>query len=213
MLLPETPTPTPYKSSASGECRRACRPLHAVAVLTLLALPLAARAQQAGQVQQAAPAYAPAETPLLLDAMNADGTIEAYTKKEQLKLGKEREKLEKTLGGIKGMGKVPGVLFVVDPKNEEIAVSEAKKLGIPVVAIVDTNCDPDDINYVIPGNDDAIRAIRLVVSSFADACIDASQIRKGGGVDWQESVTAVTAQDGGPEVVRRGRAAPEPVEN
>ena len=112
-----------------------------------------------------------------LDAMVADGTIEAYTKKEQLKLGKEREKLEKTLGGIKGMGKVPGVLFVVDPKNEEIAVSEAKKLGIPVVAIVDTNCDPDDINYVIPGNDDAIRAIRLLTSKMADAVLDGVQAR------------------------------------
>jgi small subunit ribosomal protein S2 len=112
-----------------------------------------------------------------LDAMQADGTIEAYTKKEQLKLGKEREKLEKTLGGIKGMGKIPGALFVVDPKNEEIAVSEAKKLGIPVVAIVDTNCDPDDINYVIPGNDDAIRAIRLLTSKMADAILEGSQAR------------------------------------
>jgi small subunit ribosomal protein S2 len=112
-----------------------------------------------------------------LDAMVADGTIEAYTKKEQLKLAKDREKLEKTLGGIKGMGKVPGVLFVVDPKNEEIAVSEAKKLGIPVVAIVDTNCDPDDINYVIPGNDDAIRAIRLLSSKMADAVLDGVKAR------------------------------------
>ena len=112
-----------------------------------------------------------------LDAMVADGTIEAYTKKEQLKLAKEREKLEKTLGGIKGMGKVPGVLFVVDPKNEEIAVSEAKKLGIPVVAIVDTNCDPDDINYVIPGNDDAIRAIRLLSSKMADAVLEGVKAR------------------------------------
>jgi small subunit ribosomal protein S2 len=113
-----------------------------------------------------------------LDAMVADGTIEAYTKKEQLKLAKEREKLEGTLGGIKGMGKVPGVLFVVDPTNEEIAVSEAKKLGIPVVAIVDTNCDPDDINYVIPGNDDAIRAIRLLTSKMADAVLDGNQARQ-----------------------------------
>ena len=112
-----------------------------------------------------------------LDSMIADGTIEAYTKKEQLKLGKEREKLEKTLGGIKGMGRVPGMLFVVDPKNEEIAVSEAKKLGIPVVAIVDTNCDPDNIDYVIPGNDDAIRAIRLLTSKMADAVLEGAQAR------------------------------------
>ncbi|WP_136513706.1 30S ribosomal protein S2 [Geomonas edaphica] len=112
-----------------------------------------------------------------LDSMIADGTIEAYTKKEQLKLGKEREKLEKTLGGIKGMGRTPGMLFVVDPKNEEIAVSEAKKLGIPVVAIVDTNCDPDNIDYVIPGNDDAIRAIRLLTSKMADAVLEGAQAR------------------------------------
>jgi small subunit ribosomal protein S2 len=112
-----------------------------------------------------------------LDAMFADGTIEAYTKKERLQHEKEREKLEKTLGGIKGMGKLPGVLFVVDPQNEEIAVCEAKKLGIPVVAIVDTNCDPDKIDYVIPGNDDAIRAIRLLASKIADAVIEGRENR------------------------------------
>jgi small subunit ribosomal protein S2 len=112
-----------------------------------------------------------------LDSMVADGSIEAYTKKEALQLEKERQKLERTLGGIKGMGKVPGVLFVIDPKNEEIAVSEAKKLGIKVVAIVDTNCDPDDIDYIIPGNDDAIRAIRLLSSKMADAVIEGAQAR------------------------------------
>ncbi|CAG0965315.1 30S ribosomal protein S2 [Geobacteraceae bacterium] len=112
-----------------------------------------------------------------LDAMFADGSVEAYTKKEALRLEKEREKLEKTLGGIKGMGKVPGALFVVDPKNETIAISEAKKLGIPVVAVVDTNCDPDPIDYVIPGNDDAIRAIRLLTSKMADAVMEGAQAR------------------------------------
>jgi small subunit ribosomal protein S2 len=112
-----------------------------------------------------------------LDTMFADGSIEAYTKKEALQLEKEREKLEKTLGGIKGMGKLPGMLFVIDPKNEEIAVAEAKKLGIPVVAIVDTNCDPDSIDYVIPGNDDAIRAIRLLTSKMADAMTEGGQAR------------------------------------
>jgi small subunit ribosomal protein S2 len=112
-----------------------------------------------------------------LDAMFADGSIEAYTKKEALKLGKEREKLEKNLGGIKGMSRPPGVLFVIDPKNEEIAVCEAKKLGTQVVAIVDTNCDPDNIDYVIPGNDDAIRAIRLLTSKVADAIIEGGQAR------------------------------------
>ena len=112
-----------------------------------------------------------------LDSMFADGTIEAYPKKERLQLEKDREKLEKTLGGIKGMGKLPGVLFVVDPQNEEIAVCEAKKLGIPVVAIVDTNCDPDQIDYIIPGNDDAIRAIRLLTSKIADAILEGREAR------------------------------------
>ncbi|RNC67911.1 MAG: 30S ribosomal protein S2 [Desulfuromonadales bacterium] len=112
-----------------------------------------------------------------LDAMFADGTIDAYTKKEALQLEKERLKLEKILGGIKGMGKLPGAIFVIDPKNETIAISEAKKLGIAVVAVVDTNCDPDPIDYVIPGNDDAIRAIRLLTSKMADAVLEGSQAR------------------------------------
>ncbi len=112
-----------------------------------------------------------------LDAMFEDGTIEAYTKKEALKMDKEREKLEKVLGGIKNMTKLPGMMFVIDPKNEEIAVQEAKKLGIPVVAIVDTNCDPDMIDYVIPGNDDAIRAIRLLSAKIADAVLEGVDAR------------------------------------
>jgi small subunit ribosomal protein S2 len=112
-----------------------------------------------------------------LDAMVVDGSIDVYTKKERLQFEKEREKLEKILGGIKGMARVPGVMFVVDPNNEEIAVSEAKKLGIPVVAIVDTNCDPDQIDYIIPGNDDAIRAIRLLTGKMADAVIEGLQAR------------------------------------
>ncbi len=112
-----------------------------------------------------------------LDAMFEDGTIEAYTKKEALKMDKEREKLEKVLGGIKNMNKLPGLMFVIDPKNEEIAVQEAKKLGIPVVAIVDTNCDPDMIDFVIPGNDDAIRAIRLLSAKIADAVIEGADAR------------------------------------
>jgi small subunit ribosomal protein S2 len=109
--------------------------------------------------------------------MFADGSVEVYTKKEILELERERQKLEKTLGGIKGMNKLPGMMFVVDPKNETIAVSEATKLGIPVVAIVDTNCDPDSIDYVIPGNDDAIRAIRLLTGKMADAVIEGAQAR------------------------------------
>lgn len=113
-----------------------------------------------------------------IDAMFEDGTIEAYTKKEALQFTRDREKLQKTLGGIKSMNKLPGVMFVIDPKNEEIAVQEANKLGIPVVAVVDTNCDPDPIDYVIPGNDDAIRAIRLLSAKMADAILEGVQARK-----------------------------------
>ena len=113
-----------------------------------------------------------------IDAMFEDGTIEAYTKKEALQFTRDREKLQKTLGGIKSMNKLPGVMFVIDPKNEEIAVQEANKLGIPVVAVVDTNCDPDPIDYVIPGNDDAIRAIRLLSAKMADAILEGVQARR-----------------------------------
>ncbi len=113
-----------------------------------------------------------------IDAMFEDGTIDAYTKKEALQFTRDREKLQKTLGGIKTMNKLPGVMFVIDPKNEEIAVQEANKLGIPVVAVVDTNCDPDPIDYVIPGNDDAIRAIRLLSAKMADAVLEGIQARK-----------------------------------
>ncbi len=110
-----------------------------------------------------------------LNTIENDGTIELYVKKERLKLGKERVKLDNTLGGIRNMNKLPGAMFIVDPKNEAIAVREAKRLGIPIVSIVDTNCDPDDIDYIIPGNDDAIRAIRLITSKIADACIEGQE--------------------------------------
>lgn len=103
------------------------------------------------------------------DQMFEDESVNAFPKKEILKLQKQREKLQKVLGGIRYMEKLPGVLFVIDPKREVIGVKEARKLGIPIVAIVDTNCDPDDIDYVIPGNDDAIRAIKLFSSKMADA--------------------------------------------
>jgi small subunit ribosomal protein S2 len=113
-----------------------------------------------------------------IEIMSQDGTYELLTKKEALGLEREREKLEKTLGGIKGMNKLPGAIFVIDPKKETIAVKEARKLGIPVVAVVDTNCDPDDIDYLIPGNDDAIRAIRLFAAKMADACLEGAQARE-----------------------------------
>ncbi len=107
-----------------------------------------------------------------LNQIENDGSINLYTKKERLKLGKEREKLDGNLGGIRAMGRLPGAMFIIDPKNEAIAVREAKRLGIPVVGIVDTNCDPDDVDYLIPGNDDAIRSIRLITSRIAEACIE-----------------------------------------
>lgn len=110
-----------------------------------------------------------------LRKMQEDGTFELLPKKEVSKLELEIEKLEKYLGGIKDMKEFPGALFIVDPRKERIAVSEAKKLGIPVVAIVDTNCDPDDADYVIPGNDDAIRAVKLIAGAMADAIIEGRQ--------------------------------------
>jgi small subunit ribosomal protein S2 len=110
-----------------------------------------------------------------LHQLEEDGTFDKLPKKEVAKLQLEIEKLEKFMGGIKNMKKLPGALFVVDPRKEKIAVSEAKKLGIPVVAIVDTNCDPDDVDYVIPGNDDAIRAVKLIAGCMANAIIEGRQ--------------------------------------
>ena len=110
-----------------------------------------------------------------LNNIQNDGSIELFPKKERLKLGKERVKLDNNLGGIRTMTGLPGALFVIDPKNEAIAVREGRRLNIPIVAIVDTNCDPDDIDYIIPGNDDAIRAIRLITSRIADACIEGTE--------------------------------------
>jgi len=110
-----------------------------------------------------------------LNTIKNDESINLFPKKERLKLEKERIKLDNTLGGIRTMKGLPGVLFVVDIKNEAIAIREAKRLNIPVVAIVDTNCDPDDIDYIIPGNDDAIRSIRLITSKISDACIEGRQ--------------------------------------
>ena len=110
-----------------------------------------------------------------LEAMETDGTFEVLTKKEVMQLRHEMERLEKYLGGIKEMNKLPGALFVVDPRKEKIAVAEARKLNIPIVAIVDTNCDPDEIDYVIPGNDDAIRAVKLLTQAMADAIMEGNQ--------------------------------------
>ncbi len=110
-----------------------------------------------------------------LETMREDGSFDLLPKKEVMRLEKELVKLERFLGGIREMRKLPGALFVVDPRKERIAVAEARKLGIPIVAIVDTNCDPDEIDYVIPGNDDAIRAVKLLTSTIADAVIEAKE--------------------------------------
>jgi len=110
-----------------------------------------------------------------LETMEQDGTFEVLPKKEVIILKKEMEKLEKNLGGIKDMDKLPGVIFLVDPKKERIAILEARKLNIPVVGIVDTNCNPEDLDYPIPGNDDAIRAVKLIADVMANAVIEGKQ--------------------------------------
>lgn len=107
-----------------------------------------------------------------LNSIQNDGSVNLFPKKERLKHEKERIKLDSTLGGIRSMNGLPGAIFIVDPKNEAIAIREGKRLRIPIVSIVDTNCDPDDVDYIIPGNDDAIRSIRLISSRIANACIE-----------------------------------------
>ncbi len=125
-----------------------------------------------------------------LRKMEEDGTFDLLPKKEVIKLKLEIEKLEKFMGGIQNMKKLPGALFIVDPRKERIAVSEAKKLNIPIVAIVDTNCDPDEIDYVIPGNDDAIRAVKLIAATMADAVLEGKQ-----GVQGSAAVETVEAAE------------------
>jgi len=117
-----------------------------------------------------------------LEAMQTDGRYEKLTKKERIKLDRERESLNKNLSGIKSMSRLPDVVFIIDVKKEEIAVAEANRLGIPIVAVVDTNCSPDGIDYVIPGNDDALRAVRLFASRISDAIVEGNQIATEGGV-------------------------------
>ena len=136
-----------------------------------------------------------------IEAMAQDGTYDLITKKEALQLDREKAKLEKSLGGIKHMTKLPGAIFVVDPKKEAIAVKEARKLGIPVVGVVDTNCDPDEIDYIIPGNDDAIRALRLFASKMADACLE--------GVDAREKNLRSEAEGGETEAPAEAAEATE----
>ena len=128
-----------------------------------------------------------------LRAMDEDGTFDLLPKKEVIKLRLEIEKLEKFLGGIKEMKQLPGALFIVDPRKERIAVAEAKKLGIPIVAIVDTNCDPDEIDYVIPGNDDAIRAVKLISATMANAIIEGREGQMGAAA--QETADETAAEE------------------
>ena len=123
-----------------------------------------------------------------LRKMSEDGTFDLLPKKEVIKLNLEIERLEKFLGGIKDMKKFPGALFIVDPRKERIAVSEAKNLGIPIVAIVDTNCDPDEIDYVIPGNDVAIRAVKLIAGAMASAIIEGREGQMGAGAQEEVAV-------------------------
>jgi small subunit ribosomal protein S2 len=133
-----------------------------------------------------------------LERMKEDGTHEQLLKKEVAKLEKERERLEKYLGGLKNMGSVPHAMFVIDPHQEAIAISEARRLSIPVVAITDTNCDPDLVDFVIPGNDDAIRSIKLITSRIADACVEGVQRRRSEGESRRSEGDV-------PVVSRRGR--------
>jgi small subunit ribosomal protein S2 len=153
-----------------------------------------------------------------IERMKDDGTFSSLTKKEGVVVERERERLEKYLGGIKTMTSLPALMFVVDPHQEQIAVEEAQKLGLPIVAITDTNCDPDQIDYVIPGNDDAIRSIKLITGRVADACIEGVQRRKEGarrdqhaegqerGGEQQGQPERAAAP--GPQVVMAGRGRP-----
>lgn len=159
-----------------------------------------------------------------IERMATDGTFDKLPKKEVLMLTKERAKLERSLGGIKDMARLPGAVFIVDPKKEHIAVAEANRLQIPVVAVVDTNCDPDMIDYVIPGNDDAIRSIKLFTQNIAEACVEGNMrhqeslsARQGGAGDDAEMISEKRtpkaeepAQTGGPQIDRVVRPPAEP---
>lgn len=135
-----------------------------------------------------------------IEAMKNDGSIENRPKKEIIKLEKELAKLERYLGGIKDMDGLPDIVFIIDPRKEKIALLEAKKLGIPIIALVDTNCDPDGIDYVIPGNDDAIRSVRLILSKTADAVIEGKAIQKG---KTEQPMEEGTASEGENSLIER----------
>ncbi len=133
-----------------------------------------------------------------LEKMENDGTFDVLPKKEVLSLRHEMSRLTKFLAGIKDMGKLPGALFVIDPRKEHIAVLEARKLNIPIVGVVDTNCDPDEIDYIIPGNDDAIRAVKLLTAKMADAVLEGRQ-----GVQMQDAAEAAAGEKNGEEAAEQ----------
>ena len=145
-----------------------------------------------------------------LEKMQEDGTFDVLPKKGVIILKKEMEKLEKNLGGIKDMKELPGVMFIVDPKKERIGILEAKKLGIPVIGLIDTNCNPEDVDYPIPGNDDAIRAVALVADCMANAVIEG---RQGESMEAVESEMVEGAEETAPESIEEVVAAEEPAEN
>ncbi len=144
-----------------------------------------------------------------LEAMFEDGSINRYQKKEILTLQREMDKLNLTLGGIKNMDRLPQLAFIIDPNREDIAVKECRKLGIPIVAVTDTNCDPDVIDYIIPGNDDAIRAIKLFVTAFAEACLDGDAMNKEGvGKNAEEELKAAANAEAASAPAEASPAAP-----
>jgi small subunit ribosomal protein S2 len=147
------------------------------------------------------------------ETMKEDGTIKRFPKKEILIMEKKAAKLERALGGIKDMGRLPDIVYVVDPRKEDIAVKEAHKMQIPLVAILDSNCDPTEIDYPIPGNDDAIRAIRLLTSRIADACIEGAKLREerlAGMVDKEMAEAMAGDAPAAPPAAAEAEAAPEP---
>jgi small subunit ribosomal protein S2 len=148
-----------------------------------------------------------------LEAMQTDGRAEKLTKKERIKLDRERESLNKNLSGIKSMTRLPDAIFIIDVRKEEIAVAEANRLGIPVVAVVDTNCSPEGIDYIIPGNDDALRAVRLFASRIADAVLEGQQMVTEGATEDAESGTESAEGDGEAGRARRRRAGGSSADN
>ncbi len=148
-----------------------------------------------------------------LEAMQTDGRYEKLTKKERIKLDREREGLNKNLSGIKSMSRLPDIVFIIDVRKEEIAVAEANRLGIPIVAVVDTNCSPEGIDYVIPGNDDALRAVRLFASRIADAILEGQQIATEGGVAAQQGEDGTAGEAEAVESAAQAEIAKTPQTN